>query len=142
VPHSNPADDRLREIYDTAKVIAVVGASTSEDKPAGYVPAYLQEHGYRIVPVNPGGGEILGEPVVEGLTDITDDVDVVDVFRPAEETPEIARHAAEIGAKVLWLQSGIVSEEAAGIARDAGLTVVMDACMKQTHRSLGLDQAD
>jgi uncharacterized protein len=135
-------DDALRErllrIYAGAKTIAVVGASANESKPAHEIPRYLQSQGYRIVPVNPRGGVILGEPVAGSLGEIEDPVDVVDVFRPAEEAPEIARQAVAIGARVLWLQLGIESEEARRIAEAAGLTVVMNRCMGDTHGRLGL----
>ncbi|HVM11777.1 MAG TPA: CoA-binding protein, partial [Actinomycetota bacterium] len=107
---ANPSDDELREIYASAKTIAVVGASADDSKPAHTIPRYLQRHGYRVIPVNPRGGEILGEKVYEKLTDIEEPVDVVDVFRPSPETPDIARDAVQIGAKVLWLQQGIEHE--------------------------------
>jgi len=132
-------EDELKKIYSETKTIAVVGISADESKPSNSVPAYLQGQGFRIVPVNPKGGEILGESVYESLDKVDTPVDVVDVFRPAEETPEIARQAAAIGAKVLWLQEGIVSEEAAKIGEEAGMTVVMDKCMRATHRQLGLE---
>lgn len=135
---ANPSDDELREIYAETKTIAVVGASNDESKAANEIPRYLQRHGYRIVPVNPRGGEILGERAYASLTDVDVPVDVVDVFRPSEETPDIARQAVSIGAKVLWLQLGIESEEAATIAQDGGLRAVMDMCMGATHRRLGL----
>ncbi|HJR45341.1 MAG TPA: CoA-binding protein [Actinomycetota bacterium] len=131
-------DDRLREIYADTKTIAVVGASTDPDKPSHRIPAYLQSQGFRIIPVSPRGGEIFGEKAYASLSDIPDPVDVVDVFRPAEETPGIAREAAAIGAKVLWLQSGIYSDDAAEIAKAEGLDVVMDTCMGETHGRLGL----
>jgi uncharacterized protein len=129
---------RLLKIYDEAKTIAVVGASADESKDAHQIPRYLQSQGYRIVPVNPRGGEILGGKVATSLNEVEGPVDVVDVFRPSEETPEIARQAGEIGAGVLWLQLGIASDEARDIAEDAGLTVVMDRCMGATHGELGL----
>lgn len=132
----NQTDEQLIEIYRSTRTIAVVGASANPAKPAHTIPAYLQSQGYRIIPVSPGGGEIFGERVVESLADITDPVDVVDVFRPPREVPEIARQAVKAGAKVLWLQAGIVSEEAAQIARAGGLDVVMDTCMGATHRRL------
>jgi len=135
---ANPSDDELREIYASAKTIAVVGASADDSKPAHTIPRYLQRHGYRVIPVNPRGGEILGEKVYEKLTDIEEPVDVVDVFRPSPETPDIARDAVQIGAKVLWLQQGIEHEDAERIARDGGLIPVMDACMGATHYRLGL----
>jgi uncharacterized protein len=135
---ANPSDDELREIYGKTKTIAVVGASNDESKAANEIPRYLQRQGFRIVPVNPRGGEILGERAYASLTDVDVPVDVVDVFRPSEETPDIARDAVTIGAKVLWLQLGIESEEAARIANAGGLRTVMNMCMGATHRRLGL----
>ena len=135
-------DDALREkltgIYRGTRTIAVVGASSDESKAAHAIPAYLQQQGYRIRPVNPRGGEILGEPVATSLAGVEGPVDVVDVFRPADEAADIARQAVAIGAKVLWLQLGIADEEARRIAEDGGLTVVMDTCMGAAHRQLGL----
>ena len=136
--HRNPSSQELKDIYDRTEVIAVVGASDDPDKPSHQIPAYLQREGYRIVPVNPGDSEVLGERALDELADVDEQIDVVDVFRPADETPDIAHQAVLAGAKVLWLQTGIVSEEAATIARDGGLTVVMDACMGAMHGSLGL----
>lgn len=129
-------DEQLADIYRSTRTIAVVGASTDESKAAHRIPAYLESRGFRIIPVNPGSDEVLGEQAMGSLTEITEPVDVVDVFRPSEETPDIAREAVAIGAKVLWLQEGIASEEAAEIARDGGLAVVMDTCMGATHRRL------
>ncbi|TMD43837.1 MAG: CoA-binding protein [Chloroflexi bacterium] len=130
--------EKLLRIYAETKTIAVVGASADETKAAHQIPRYLQSQGYRIIPVNPRGGEILGEPVFRSLTDIDVPVDVVDVFRPAQEAPAIARQAIAIGAKVLWLQIGIESEEARQLAEAAGLTVIMNRCMGETHGELGL----
>ena len=130
--------ERLVGIFAETKTIAVVGASADPSKPAHTIPRYLQRQGYRIVPVNPRGGELLGEPVARSLAEVDGPVDVVEVFRPAEEAPRIAREAVEVGAKVLWLQLGIVSQEARQVAEAAGLTVVMDRCMGQTHGELGL----
>jgi predicted CoA-binding protein len=130
--------EQLARIFDQTRIIAVVGASGDPSKPAHQIPRYLQRQGYRIVPVNPRGGELLGEPVARSLTEVEGPVDVVEVFRPASETPQIAREAVEIGAKVLWLQLGIESEEAREVAEAAGLTVVMDRCMGETHGALGL----
>ena len=133
---TKPSDDRIADIYRSTTTIAVVGASTDEDKPAHRIPRYLQSQGYRIIPVNPFADEIWGEPAVDSLANVEEQVDVVDVFRPAEEAPDIARQAVEIGASVLWLQLGIESDEAAEIAEDAGLTVVMDQCMGATHQRM------
>ncbi len=130
--------EQLERIYDETDTIAVVGASTSDEKAAHRIPRYLADQGYHIVPVNPTADEVLGEPAFDSLDEVDADVDVVNVFRPAEEAPDIARQAVEIGARVLWLQDGIISEEAARVAEDAGLTVVMDRCMRATHRQLGL----
>jgi uncharacterized protein len=135
-------DPSLREqflrIYAETKTIAVVGASADPSKPAHQIPRYLQRQGYRILPVNPRDGELLGEAAARSLAQVDRPVDVVDVFRPAEEAPEIAREAIAIGAKVLWLQLGIESEEAKRLAEAAGLTVVMNRCMGETHGELGL----
>ena len=130
--------EQLARIFANTTTIAVVGASGDRAKPAHRIPRYLQRQGYRIIPVNPRGGELFGEPVTRSLAEVTVPVDVVEVFRPSEETPEIAREAAEIGAKVLWLQLGIESEEARKIAEATGLSVVMNRCMGETHRQLGL----
>jgi uncharacterized protein len=130
--------EQFLHIYGETRTIAVVGASADASKAAHRIPAYLQRQGYRILPVNPRGGELFGEHVFRALPEIDVPVDVVEVFRPAEEAPEIARQAVAIGAKVLWLQPGIVSEEARQIAEAAGLTVVMDRCMGATHTLLGL----
>ncbi|TME60958.1 MAG: CoA-binding protein, partial [Chloroflexi bacterium] len=130
--------EKLLRIYAETKTIAVVGASADETKAAHQIPRYLQSQGYRIIPVNPRGGEVLGEPVFRTLADIDVPVDVVDVFRPAQEAPAIARQAIAIGAKVLWLQIGIESEEARQLAEAAGLTVIMNRCMGETHGELGL----
>jgi uncharacterized protein len=135
-------DDELREMYATVRTIAVVGASTDETKSANTVPAYLQAQGYRVVPVNPQADEIIGEPAVASLDEVEGPVDVVLVFRPGEEAPAIAEQAAVMGARVLWLQEGIVSLEAQRTGLAAGMVVVMDACMRATHRRLGLERPE
>jgi predicted CoA-binding protein len=131
-------EEELRRIYAETKTIAVVGASSDPSKAGHEIPRYLQSQGYRIVPVSPKGGELLGEGVHPSLAEIDMPVDVVDVFRPAEESVGIAEEAAKIGAGVLWFQEGTDSEEAVRIARDAGLTVVSGRCMGTTHGLLGL----
>lgn len=124
-------DEERRQLLREAKVIAIVGLSDSPWKPSQGVAAYLQRKDYRIIPVNPNrvGKAILGEPVVATLADIAEPVDIVDVFRPAQVTPKIAREAVAIGAKALWLQLGIANDEAAAIATAGGLPVVMDRCI-------------
>jgi predicted CoA-binding protein len=133
-----PSEQELRSILGEAKTIAVVGLSSDPSKASHRVAKYLQTKGYRIVPVNPNETEVLGERAYPTLRDIPSDVpiDVVDVFRRAEATPDIARNAVAIGAKVLWLQSGIVNEEAFQIGDQAGLDVVMGVCIRRTKRRL------
>jgi predicted CoA-binding protein len=130
--------ERLHRIYRDTKTIAVVGASSKEDRPAHRIPAYLQSQGFRIIPVNPRGGELFGERARTSLAEVDEPIDVVEVFRPAAETPGIAAQAVAAGARVLWLQKGIANDEAAAIAEAGGLEVVMDRCMGATHRWLGL----
>ena len=115
------------------KTIAIVGLSPKEDSPSYEVAQYLLEHGYDVIPVRPGGGEILGLPVIASLQDIGRPVDIVDAFRHSEACPEIARDAVAIGAKVLWLPEDVFSPEAKQIAEAASLWVVMDTCIKKMH---------
>jgi predicted CoA-binding protein len=133
-----PDDRELRALLGSARTIAVVGLSSRPDRPSHDVAAYLQSHGYRIVPVNPNEREVLGERAYPSLRDIPPEigVDVVDVFRGAEHAPEIARDAVAIGAKALWLQQGIVDDEAYRISSAAGLDVVMGICIRTTKRRL------
>jgi len=124
-------------VLGEARVIAVVGASPNPDRPSNDVARYLIEQGFEVIPVRPKVREILGRPCYATLEDIPVSVDLVDVFRRSEACPDVARSAVAIGARALWLQEGIVSEEAAGIARAGGLQVVMDLCIKKFHRDLG-----
>ena len=119
----------------------MVGLSSKPGRPSLEVASYLQDRGFRIVPVNPRETEVLGEHAYATLRDIPADlpIDVVDVFRRAEDTPEIARDAVAIGAKVLWLQAGIVNDEAYSIASEAGLEVIMGVCIRSTDRRLQLE---
>jgi uncharacterized protein len=126
----------LRRILATGKTIAVVGLSANWYRPSYFAAKYLQEHGYRIVPVNPSYGEVLGERCYPSVDAIPHAVDVVDGFRKASEMPALAREAVAKGAKILWMQLGIRNDEAASIASDAGLDVVMDRCMKIEHARL------
>ena len=137
-----PEDRELRLLLGEAQTIAVVGLSSNPERPSHGVAAFLQDRGYRIVPVNPNEREVLDEPAYPSLLDIPDDlaIDVVDVFRRAEDTPPIARDAVAIGAKVLWLQDGIVNEEAYRIADEAGLSVIMGVCIRATTKRL--DRSD
>ena len=134
--HANPSDQELKQLLTDATVIAMVGASSHPDKSSHGVMRKLQQAGYRVIPVNPTETEILGERSYASLLDVPERVDIVDVFRRAEDTPAIADEAATIGAKALWLQMGIVNEEAAEHATKRGLIVVMDACIGATHSLL------
>jgi len=127
------AEARILRKYRT---VAVVGISSDESKPAHSVPAYLQEHGYRIIPVNPQETEVLGERAYPDLRSIPQPVEVVQVFRRPEHVPGLVEDAIAIGAKAVWMQEGIVHEAAARRAREAGLEVVMDRCMRTEHRRL------
>ena len=130
------SDKEMKEILLSVKTIASVGLSSSDEKESYWIVSYLKEQGYRIIPVNPKATEILGEKVYASLSDIPDRVDVVQVFRKSEDVLPVVDEAIKIGAKVVWMQEGIVNEEAAKKAREAGLQVVMDACMRAAHRRL------
>lgn len=128
----------IQKLLGGARTIAIVGLSANVLRPSNFVGFYLQRHGYRIVPVNPREREILGEVSCPSLRDIPFPVDVVNVFRAPDAVPSIALEAVEIEAGALWLQFGVINEEGAVIARDGGLDVVMDRCMKVEHaRYLG-----
>lgn len=125
-------DDLLRRIYRETSTVALVGASPSWNRPSYFVMRYLQQKGFRVIPVNPRAldARILGEPVYPDLESVPERIDLVDVFRRPGDVPDIAASAARIGARVLWLQLGIRSADGATIAGLAGLTVIEDRCMK------------
>ncbi|MGH9007093.1 MAG: CoA-binding protein [Acidimicrobiales bacterium] len=131
-------DELIDRILSTYPTIIVVGASDDPEKDAHLVPAHMQRHGWRIVPVNPRGGTILGEPAHRTLADAPEPVGLVNVFRPSAETPEVARQAVAAGATALWLQLGIASAEAREIAAAGGVLYVEDRCMliEQRRRSI------
>jgi uncharacterized protein len=134
---SGDADnDGLKKLLSEAHTIAVVGISANPSRDSFRVADYLKKHGYRIIPVNPGADEVLGEKSYPDLKSIPVPVDVVDVFRRPEFVPEIAEQAVQIDAKVFWMQFGAESAEAAEKAKAAGLTVVQDRCMMQEHSRL------
>ena len=126
----------IRRILSESRAVAMVGLSASWHRPSHFAAKYLQEHGFRVIPVTPRYEEVLGERCYATLADIPEPVDVVDCFRRAEEIPALAEQAVAVGAKVLWMQLGIVHEEAARVASDAGLDVVMDRCMKIEYARL------
>jgi uncharacterized protein len=134
--HQNPSDHDLKQLLTDATTIAMVGASSNPEKASYGIMRKLQRAGYRVIPVNPSEPEILGEQSYASLIDVPERIDIVDVFRRAEDTPSIADDAVTIGAKALWLQTGIVNEDAAARAEKGGLLVVMDACIGATHSLL------
>jgi uncharacterized protein len=119
-----------------AKIIAVVGLSSRRSRPSYGVSEYMQSKGYRIIPVNPNETEILGEKAYSSLDEVPFAVDIVNVFRRSEQVPEVVDAAVRIGAKGVWMQEGVVHEEAADKARAAGLEVVMDRCILKEHRKM------
>lgn len=124
------------EILKSSQVIAVVGLSLDPGRPSHSVANYLKKNGYKIIPVNPEAERILGEVCYPDLISIPEPVDVVDIFRRAEEVPAIVDEAIKIGTKVVWMQEGVINEEAAARATEAGLLVVMNKCMRKEHQKL------
>ena len=141
------SDDQIKEILKNSKTIAMIGISSEkkgEDpknlkrKPANVVMKYMQDFGYKVIPVNPfAKGEVInGETVIDDIENISCPVDIVDVFRPSKETPDIAKKAAKIGSKVLWLQYGIHNDEAKKISDDSNIKFISDKCIKQEYQKL------
>jgi uncharacterized protein len=134
----NPSPGEIKALLQRVKTVAVVGLSADPDRPSYSVSMYLQGNGYRIVPVRPGGGEILGEKVYGRLSDIPFAVDIVDHFRRSSEVGAHLDEAVRLRVPAVWMQEGVIDEEAALRARAAGLVVVMDRCMLKEHRKAGL----
>jgi predicted CoA-binding protein len=132
-PQLQASPEEIAEILQGYRVVAVVGLSNDPSRPSFQVAQYLKAHGYRIVPVHPGSAEVLGEKCYASLKDIPFPVEVVDIFRKVEAIPAIVAEAIEIGAKVVWMQLGLAEPASAHKARQAGLQVVMDRCMKIEH---------
>ncbi|MGB7291095.1 MAG: CoA-binding protein [Thermodesulfobacteriota bacterium] len=128
--------EKIGRILKENHVIAVVGLSANWYRPSFFAAKYLQDHGYRIIPVNPTYEQILGEKCYPSLLEIPGSVDVVQIFRKPEDVPPIVEQAIKIGAKVVWMQLGVINWEAAKMAEGAGLDVVMDRCMKIEHARL------
>ena len=129
-------DATLKQILETVRTVATVGVSSNEDKPSYGIFGYLKAHGYNMIPVNPSAATIQGGKSYADLLAIPEKVDVVQVFRKSEDVPPVVEQAIHIGAKVVWMQEGVANEAAARRAEGAGLQVVMDRCMRQTHRRL------
>lgn len=125
--------DQIGQLLETSRTIAVVGLSSQKMRPSYGVSEYMQGAGYKIIPVNPNEKEVLGERAVSRLEDIREKVDIVDVFRRPEFVPEVVESAIKIGAKCVWMQEGVVNDEAAKRAREAGIFVVMDLCILKEH---------
>ncbi len=128
----------IPDLLRSAHVIAVVGLSSDEMRASYGVAAYMQRAGYRIIPVNPNETEVLGEKAYARLEDVPEKIDIVDIFRRSEHVRDVVESAIQIGAKAVWMQQGVIDEQAASIARAAGLDVVMDRCILQDHHSLKL----
>ncbi|HNS14233.1 MAG TPA: CoA-binding protein [Syntrophorhabdaceae bacterium] len=129
-------ETKEKEILERSKVIAVVGLSPDEDKPSNIVAQYLISHGYKVIPVNPGHGNILGQKSYKTLSDIPENVDIVDIFMRAELLLPVVEEAVRIRPKCIWLQLGIINEEAKRLAEDNGITFFMDRCIKIEHSKL------
>jgi len=129
-------ETKEKEILERSKVIAVVGLSPDEDKPSNIVAQYLISHGYKVIPVNPGHGNILGQKSYKTLSDIPENVDIVDIFMRAELVLPVVEEAVRIRPKCIWLQLGIINEEAKRLAEDNGITFFMDRCIKIEHSKL------
>jgi predicted CoA-binding protein len=138
MPLHNASPDEVRRLLTAAHTIAVVGLSDKPDRDSYHVAAYLQEHGYRIVPVNPTVASVLGERSYPRLEDVPEKIDIVDIFRRPDAVPPIVESAIAVGTGAVWMQLGIVHNAAADRARAAGLTVVMNKCLLIEHRRLGL----
>ena len=133
------SEEQVHALLRKARTIAVVGASSKPDRPSHRVMRILIAAGYDVIPVNPGETEVLGLEAYPSLAAVPRPIDIVDVFRRAEFTPEIAREAVRIGAKALWLQLGVINQEAASVASAAGLSVIMDRCLGDTVLSFGIE---
>jgi len=131
-------DEELKDILTGCKTVAVVGISPKEDRPSYRVASYLKSKGYRVIPIRPDGESILGEKVYHRIKEIPQEIkiDVVDVFRKSEDVPPVVDEAIERGAKVVWMQEGVIHEGSSAKAERAGLKVVMDRCIKKEHQKL------
>ena len=137
LPDHNPPSDEIESILERSKKIAVVGLSPKAERDSNKVAKYLMENGYEIVPVNPGQKEILGQKCYKNLEEIPYPVDVADLFLNPTRVPEVVGQAINKGVGIIWMQLGVIHNEAAQKAREAGVTVVMDKCIKQEHEKMG-----
>jgi uncharacterized protein len=135
-PKENASQDEIAQILRSSKVIAVIGASLKPERPSHWISVYLKEQGFKVIPVNPGLSEVLGDKCYKSLNDIPEPVDIVDIFRDPSAVPAIVDEAIAKKAKAIWMQQGIVHNEAADKARAAGLQVVMNKCIYVEHQNL------
>jgi predicted CoA-binding protein len=135
-PTTNATSDEIAQILRSAKVIAVIGASLKPERPSHWISVYLKEQGYKVIPVNPGLSEVLGDKCYKSLSDVPEPVDIVDIFRDPSAVPGIVDEAIAKKAKAIWMQEGIVHNAAADKARAAGLKVVMNKCIYKEHGRL------
>ncbi|GAB6274521.1 MAG: CoA-binding protein [Peptococcaceae bacterium] len=133
---SNPNDTQISSLLKNSTTIAVVGISDNPERDSYKVAEYLQKQGYKIIPINPAVKEVLGEKTYSGLTQVSMPVDIVDVFRRSEKVPEVIKEALKLRPKAIWLQLGVINEEATKQAVKEGLTVIMDRCIKIEHNRL------
>lgn len=133
---NNPSNEEIASILESAKTIAVVGLSDNPERTSYQISEAMQQSGYRIIPVNPTVDTVLGEKAYDSLTDIEDEIDIINVFRRAEFLPDIAKEAMETNCRVFWAQQGIVNEEAYEMLKSADFTVMMDLCIKVVHSVL------
>jgi len=124
----------IKKILETSKTIAVVGCSSNPEKTANQIPRYMKEHGYKVIPVNPNSENILNEKTYKSISEVKEKVDIVDIFRPSVECLEIVKEAIKIKPKVIWMQLGIINEEAKKLAEQHGIKVVMDKCLMVEHK--------
>lgn len=136
LPEHKPPSEKIKAILEKYKTVAIVGLSPKPERDSHKVGKYLKDHGYRIVPVNPGQKEILGEKCYPNLKAVAFPIDIVDIFRRPEAIPPVVDDAIEVGAEVVWMQLGIVHNQAADMARRAGLEVVMNKCIKIEHMNM------
>jgi predicted CoA-binding protein len=135
-PKDNATNEEMADILRNAKVIAVIGASLKPERPSHWISVYLKEQGYKVIPVNPGVSEILGDKCYKSLSEIREPIDIVDIFREPSAVPAIVDEAIAKKAKAIWMQEGIVHNEAAEKARAAGLKVVQNKCIYKEHARL------
>src|SRR5690625_3844934 len=132
----NPSNEKVKEILETAKTIAVVGLSDAPERTSYQISKIMQESGYKIIPVNPMVDEVLGEKAYASLTDVEEDIDIINVFRRSEFLPDIAKEAVQTNCKVFWAQQGVINEDAYHYLKENGFTVMMDLCIKVAHSVL------